>query len=414
MKNNILFCLFFVLISCNDNGGSVSRDYNEPGTPLILISIDGFRWDYFDKTETPNLDELIESGVRSEGLIPSYPSKTFPNHLSIVTGSYPNNHGLIANRMYDEVFDEYYYIGQGSTAARDGKWINREPIWVTVENQQLRAMTMFWPTSDAEIMGVRPSNWFAYDESITNTQRMEQLLRWIELKGTNRPTFLASYFNDVDDAGHIYGPDTEETKEAIRSVDYEIGILINGLKDRGIFDEVNIMIVSDHGMTENYTDQVIFLDDYIDISTLELVDQGVFVPIRIEDHLPSKIDALFSSLENAHPNMHVYKKNGFPESFHLTDNRRIQDLTVVADDHWRILTHESFNPNRFPKGDHGYHPQYESMHGIFVGHGPGFKSGYIGPRIQNIHLYEMMCKIMDIIPASNDGNPSITTTFLQD
>lgn len=311
MKNNILFCLFFVLISCNDNGGSVSRDYNKPGTPLILISIDGFRWDYFDKTETPNLDELIESGVRSEGLIPSYPSKTFPNHLSIVTGSYPNNHGLVANRMYDEVFDEYYYIGQGSTAARDGKWINREPIWVTVENQQLRAMTMFWPTSDAEIMGVRPSNWFAYDESITNTQRMEQLLRWIELKGTNRPTFLASYFNDVDDAGHIYGPDTEETKEAIRSVDYEIGILIDGLKARGIFDEVNIMIVSDHGMTENYTDQVIFLDDYIDISTLELVDQGVFVPIRIEDHLPSKIDALFSSLENAHPNMHVYKKMDF-------------------------------------------------------------------------------------------------------
>ena len=413
MKNNILFCLFFVLISCNDNGGSVSRDYNEPGTPLILISIDGFRWDYFDKTETPNLDELIESGVRSEGLIPSYPSKTFPNHLSIVTGSYPNNHGLIANRMYDEVFDEYYYIGQGSTAARDGKWINREPIWVTVENQQLRAMTMFWPTSDAEIMGVRPSNWFAYDESITNTQRMEQLLRWIELKGTNRPTFLASYFNDVDDAGHIYGPDTEETKEAIRSVDYEIGILIDGLKDRGIFDEVNIMIVSDHGMTENYTDQVIFLDDYIDISTLELVDQGVFVPIRIEDHLPSKIDALFSSLENAHPNMHVYKKNGFPESFHLTDNRRIQDLTVVADDHWRILTHESFNPNRFPKGDHGYHPQYESMHGIFVGHGPGFKSGFLGPETHNIHLYEMMCKLMDITPSINDGDVTATTTFLR-
>ena len=132
-----------------------------------------------------------------------------------MTGSYPNNHGLVANRMYDEVFDEYYYIGQGSTAARDGKWINREPIWVTVENQSLRAMTMFWPTSDAEIMGVRPSNWFVYDESITNTQRMEQLLRWIELKGTKRPTFLASYFSDVDDAGHIYGPDTEEINFSI-------------------------------------------------------------------------------------------------------------------------------------------------------------------------------------------------------
>ncbi len=213
MKFSIVYKYFLILFlfSCSQiQDQTLSQSYNNPGTPLILISIDGFRWDYLEKTETPYLDELIASGIRSEGLIPSYPSKTFPNHLSIVTGSYPNNHGLVANRMYDEVFDEYYYIGQGSTAARDGKWINREPIWVTVENQSLRAMTMFWPASDAEISGVRPSNWFAYDESITNTQRMEQLLRWLDLKDSNRPTFLASYFSDVDNAGHAYGPNAEE------------------------------------------------------------------------------------------------------------------------------------------------------------------------------------------------------------
>ena len=111
--------------------------------------------------------------------------------------------------------------------------------------------------------------------------------------------------------------------------------------------------------------------------------------------------------------MTVYKKNGFPENFHLTDNRRIQDLTAVADDHWRILTHDSFNPNYFPNGDHGYHPDYKSMHGLFIGHGPAFKSGYIGPRVENIHLYEMMCKIMNISPSLNDGDITGTTTFLK-
>ena len=360
----------------------------------------------------------MASGARSEGLIPSYPSKTFPNHLSIVTGSHPNNHGLVANRMYDEVFDEYYYIGQGSTAARDGKWINREPIWVTVENQSLRAMTMFWPASDAEIKGVRPSNWFTYDESITNTQRMEQLLKWLDLKESKRPTFLASYFSDVDNAGHAYGPEAEETKIAISSIDSEIGVLINGLKDRGIFDEVNIMIVSDHGMTETYTDQVIFLDDYIDMSRVELVDKGPFAVMRVvmglvDGDAKPEVDNLFPLLENAHPNMKVYKKNEFPENFHMTDNRRIQDLTAVADDHWRILTHDTFNPNYFPKGDHGYHPDYESMHGLFIGHGPDFKIDYVGPRFQNIHLYEMMCKIMNISPSLNDGDIEATATFLK-
>ncbi len=407
--------VFVVFTSCSsEQSGGSDQVYNSPGTPLILISIDGFRWDYLEKTDTPYLDELVAGGAQSQGLIPSYPSKTFPNHLSIVTGSYPNNHGLVANRMYDEVFDEYYYIGQGSTAARDGKWINREPIWVTVENQSLRAMTMFWPASDAEISGVRPSNWFAYDESITNTQRMEQLLRWLDLKDSNRPTFLASYFSDVDNAGHAYGPNAEETIAAIQSVDNEIGVLINGLKDRDIFDAVNIMIVSDHGMTETYTDKVIFLDDYIDISKVELVDKGPFAVIRLIDSDPeSTVENLFPLLENAHPNMKVYKKNEFPENFHMTDNRRIQDMTAVADDHWRILTRDTFNPNYFPSGDHGYHPDYESMHGIFIGHGPEFKENYVGPRIQNIHLYEMMCKLMNITPSLNDGDLSETTSFLK-
>ena len=155
------YCLILFLFSCSEVADG-SRSYDTPGTPLILISIDGFRWDYFDKVDTPNLDKIINEGAKAEGLKTSYPSKTFPNHISIVTGSYPSNHGIISNYFYDADFDEYFYIGAGSTAAQDGKWINREPIWVTVEKQLKHAMIMFWPMSDAEILGIRPSEYYVY------------------------------------------------------------------------------------------------------------------------------------------------------------------------------------------------------------------------------------------------------------
>ncbi|GIT10033.1 MAG: alkaline phosphatase family protein [Candidatus Neomarinimicrobiota bacterium] len=414
MKNNFLVFLVFFLTSCNQvhetiHGSSSGTDlsyYGEPSTPLILISIDGFRWDYFDKVETPNFDRLIANGSKADGLKTSYPSKTFPNHISIVTGNYPSNHGIISNYFYDADFDEYFYIGAGSTAAQDGKWIDAEPIWVTIEKQAKRAMIMFWPMSDAEIMGIRPSKYYVYNEDPTNLDRMDQILSWLLHTGNARPSFLASYFSVVDSKGHSYGPDGDETIEAIRVVDKAIGHLIDGLEAQNILNEVNIMIVSDHGMTETPDTKVINIADYINLDDVVTVGGGPFMEIRPNE---GKLESVYQALQNI-DNTQVFKKEDIPDKFNYKNNNRIEPILLLADEHWSIMT-----PGRTPiAGSHGYDPDYQSMNGIFIAHGPAFKSGFSGPEIHNIHLYEMMCKILGVVPANNDGSLDVSNVFLND
>jgi predicted AlkP superfamily pyrophosphatase or phosphodiesterase len=414
MKNNFLVFLVFFLTSCNQvdetiHGSSSGTDlshYGEPSTPLILISIDGFRWDYFDKVETPNFDRLIANGSKADGLKTSYPSKTFPNHISIVTGHYPSNHGIISNYFYDADFDEYFYIGAGSTAAQDGKWIDAEPIWVTIEKQAKRAMIMFWPMSDAEIMGIRPSKYYVYNEDPTNLDRMDQILSWLLHTGNARPSFLASYFSVVDSKGHSYGPDGDETIEAIRVVDKAIGHLIDGLEAQNILNEVNIMIVSDHGMTETPDTKVINIADYINLDDVVTVGGGPFMEIRPNE---GKLESVYQALQNI-DNTQVFKKEDIPDKFNYKNNNRIEPILLLADEHWSIMT-----PGRTPiAGSHGYDPDYQSMNGIFIAHGPAFKSGFSGPEIHNIHLYEMMCKILGVVPANNDGSLDVSNVFLND
>ncbi|MDE0588299.1 MAG: ectonucleotide pyrophosphatase/phosphodiesterase, partial [Candidatus Marinimicrobia bacterium] len=192
-----LFVFFIIFLALFATGCPHDEKADNFSPTVILISMDGFRWDYFEKTNTPNFDKLIDGGSKSEALIPSFPSKTFPNHITIVTGRYPENHGIIANRMYDPVFDEYYYIGQGSAPVLDGKWYNAEPIWVTAEKQNQTAMTMFWPISEAEIMGVRPSEYFVYDGSVSRNDRVDQILKWLDYPSSKRPQFLTTYFSHL-------------------------------------------------------------------------------------------------------------------------------------------------------------------------------------------------------------------------
>ena len=382
-------------------------------TPLILISMDGFRWDYFDKTDTPNFDLLITAGVKAKTLIPSFPTKTFPNHITIVTGRHPENHGIIANRMYDPVFDEFYYIGEGSAPVRDGKWYEAEPIWVTAEKQGQTAMTMFWPASEAEIMDVRPTEYFVYDGSVNHNERIDQILNWLDYTPSKRPQFLSTYFSHLDDAGHNHGPGSEKVIGAIQEMDRSIGRLIDGLKSRNMFQATNILLVSDHGMASISPDSIIFLDDYIDMDDVHIVDWSPVAAIRPK----GDVNPIFNVLNNAHPKMTVYKKGDAPARLHYNNHRRIQPITAVADEHWSISTRENFDKGDhnegFGKATHGYDPKYTSMGGIFVGHGPAFKQGMDGPGFSNIHIYEMMCKILNLTPATNDGSLDSIKVFLQ-
>lgn len=231
--------------------------------PLILISIDGFRADYLARGVSPTLSALAAEGVRAEGMQPSFPSLTFPNHYTIVTGDYPDHHGIVDNAMFDPVLGKFT-LGKRE-AVGDGRWWDQaEPIWVSADRQGVRTATMFWPGSEASIHGYRPDYWVPYEGDTTYDSRVDQVLHWLDLPPSQRPGFLTLYFEAVDTAGHYEGPDAAETNAAIGEVDAALARLVDGLRQRGLLDRVNLIVLSDHGMAATPPDQRIFLDELID------------------------------------------------------------------------------------------------------------------------------------------------------
>ncbi len=370
--------------------------------PLIVISFDGFRWDYLQKAPTPNLDQLAANGVKTNGLMPIFPSKTFPNHYTIVTGLYAEHHGLVSNSMYDPVFDAYYRI-RDRQAVSDARWYEGEPIWVTAQKQGLITASYFWVGTEAPIQGMHPTYWYPYDGSVPNRQRIAQAIQWLKLPPDKRPALILLYFSDTDTWGHRKGPDSPEVRQAIMQMDSLVGMLMDSLRAMGIFQKTNIMIVSDHGMTATSKDRVIFLDDYINPDSINVVDWSPVLAIW-PTRLP--IETVYRRLKNAHPHLKVYLKDEIPERFHYRQHRRIPPLIGIADEGWSITTRAFFNrnPERYNGGNHGYDNALTSMRAIFIAHGPDFKNGFRYHTIGNIHLYPLMAKLLGVQPAATDGS----------
>jgi len=371
---------------------------------LLLISMDGFRWDYLDMVETPNLDRFIKNGVKAESLIPSFPSKTFPNHYSIVTGSYPSNHGLISNHMYDEKLDAYYTIGSGATAVRDGRWYQREPIWVTAEKNDIETGIYYWPGSEAKIFGHRPTNFKVYNPNVSWDSRVDQIVSWLKEPSIG---FTALYFNEPDKQGHAYGPATPQVFEKIKILDKTLGRLFSLMEEEKLDKKTNIIIVSDHGMASINHKDVIYLDDYINLNDVEIIDWFPVAAIRPKS---GKTEKIYDQLKNAHPSLQVYLKDSIPNKFHYSDNVRIQPITAIADLHFTISSHQR---GSYSGGAHGYDPDHKEMHAIFFANGPDFKSDHIVPSKENIHIYELMCKLLEITPSENDGKLEAVSDMLK-
>ena len=236
---------------------------------VVLVSLDGFRYDYAKKYGAKNLLAMAARGASApDGMIPSFPSVTFPNHYTIVTGLYPDHHGIVANTFYDPARKETYSLTNPKTTG-DGSWYGGTPLWVLAEQQGMRAACFFWPTSDAEIQGKRPSYYLAaYDDKFPDEKRVEQVLAWLQLPPEKRPHFITLYFENTDDAGHTYGPDAPETAEAVRHVDEMIGKLSEGIAASGL--PVDLIVVADHGM-ETLQGGWVILDKWADLSQFETV-----------------------------------------------------------------------------------------------------------------------------------------------
>ena len=295
---------------------------------LILISLDGWRWDYLDRAQTPNLRKLAAAGVRAEGLIPSFPSKTFPNHYTIVTGQWPEHHGIISNTMVDRSIGPDRFTMTSATA-KDARWWGAEPIWVTAIRQGQRASTLFWPGAEAPIGGIRPTDWLPYSDSYPNADRVKQVLGWLARPEGQRPTFITLYFSDVDSAGHESGPESKEVLAAAARLDALVGTLVDGVTHLGLSNRTNYVVVSDHGMSQLSRDRVITLDDYLDLSTVDVVEWSPV--LQIIPRAGTGEDA-YRALKGKHPSLAVYRREEMPLHLHYRTNPRIPPIIGLADD----------------------------------------------------------------------------------
>ncbi|MEK6334483.1 MAG: ectonucleotide pyrophosphatase/phosphodiesterase [Acidobacteriota bacterium] len=375
---------------------------------VILISLDGFRYDYLSLYRPPNLNALAARGVRARWMTPSFPSKTFPNHYTIATGLYPQNHGIVENNIYDAGFDAVFTLSDRAEVENPRWWLG-EPIWVTAEKQGQKSASIFYPGTEGAIAGVRPTFWKTYDSKMSNSARVDTLLSWLDLPRVQRPTFLALYFSDTDDAGHEFGPLSKETRKATLKVDEDIGYLVRGLKAREIFSRVNIIIVSDHGMATVRRSNAILLDDLFDVN----LAARIFWTREIVSIFPKagKENEIYQSLKRKlPPQARVYRKAELPVRFHYSQSPRIAPLVVLPAEGWILTNREAFAEMKAKgelnrtKGGHGYDNRLPSMRAIFIAHGPAFKKGRVVAPFENIQVYNIMARILGLKPAANDGS----------
>lgn len=369
--------------------------------PLLLISIDGVRYDYLERADTPALDRLAAGGLKADALVPVFPTKTFPTHYAIVTGLYAESTGVVANSMWDPGRRARFSL-RDRDAVGDGFWYGGEPIWVTAQRQGLKAAAYFWPGSEAQIRGVRPTWWTPYEHDTPHEERVAQILAWLDLPAGERPSVLTLYFSSVDSAGHRFGPESPEVIPAIEDVDSHLGRLLDGLEARGLLDAMHILVVSDHGMAATDAERTIMLDDYLDLSRLHVSDWGPAAHIWAGD---MGTDEIVAALDNAHPRLRVWRRNEIPERYHFRDHLRIPDVLAEADLGW-LISSRSYMASlegHYSRGMHGWDPRHLEMHGIFLAHGPAFTPGDRMGLVEAIHLYELMAALLGLEPSPNDG-----------
>ncbi|MCA7022820.1 MULTISPECIES: ectonucleotide pyrophosphatase/phosphodiesterase [Stenotrophomonas] len=392
-----------LLAACASTGPapSVATATTAPPT-VLLLSIDGLRADMVDRGHSPNLARLAREGVRSVGMSPSYPSLTFPNHYTLVTGLRPDHHGIIHNSMRAEDLGDFRLDNRD--AVTNPAWWGGEPIWVGVEKAGYKSATWSWPGSEAAIQGVHANQWHAYDESVPLPERMQLVLSWLQgAPDGHKPRLVAAYMEQVDKAGHNHGPDSPEYAAAVRQVDAAIGQLLDGMRRDGLLDQTNVIVVSDHGMANVPDGQVIATEDMVAPEIAREVSVGQSVGFTPQ---PGREREAEKALLGAHPHYDCWKKEHLPARWHYGTHPRIPPIVCQMHEGWDALTRKSI-ARRPPgsRGSHGYDPALPPMQAVFVARGPSFRQGLLLPRFDNVDVYPLLARLTGITAAPNDGDP---------
>jgi alkaline phosphatase D len=353
--------------------------------PVVVVAIDGFRWDFAERENAVNLLKLKKEGASVESMIPAFPSTTFPNFHSMATGLYPEHHGLVAMKFYDRDKSSAFSYMKNSG---DGSWYGGKPIWLLAEDHGIKAATFFWPGTDAGIGGRNPSYFKRYDGRVPHSERVRQVLEWLRLPETERPGLVVVYFSDVDSAGHRYGPDSKEVKEAIGKVDATVAELVRQLPK-----PVNLVVLSDHGMSAVKIN--LDLSKRADFSGCIAANEAPMTMLYCTD--PERVRA---ELKKNAPEVEVWRKSEVPAHLHFRDNARIGDLIITPKDTSivQVLTEgETAVPDLH--GMHGYDPRkYKEMRGILIGVGPAFRTGVQTPPAETVDVFVLLCRLLGIEP----------------
>jgi predicted AlkP superfamily pyrophosphatase or phosphodiesterase len=395
--------LFSVLNACqSDKPKENSKPY------LLIVSIDGYRWDYTDMYNPPTIKKFREEGSSSAGLIPCYPSKTFPNHYTIISGMRPGKHGLIDNHFYDSRRKQSY-INRDDSVVEDGSWYGGVPLWNLAEKNGLRSASYFWIASASNINGMKQSMSSRYTQTISEKKRTEEVIKWLQLPENERPHLITLYYESVDEVGHRMGPVSDTLKRAILKIDSLIGTVLEAAQKENI--PLNVILVSDHGMGQvDLCGQSIHLEDLGDLADFKMANSGTHLHLYHSD--AKKVQKKYEELKKLKLPMRVYKRDSVPTQLHYS-HYRVGDLFLMAE-----------SPNNFigtdceandSKGAHGFDPVNRDMHGFFYAKGPQIRSGVRLEAFENIHIYPFAAKVLGLTaPDSIDGNLNVLQKLLLD
>ncbi|MEO8336033.1 MAG: ectonucleotide pyrophosphatase/phosphodiesterase [bacterium] len=393
--------------------GSIAAHGGRPY--VVMVSFDAFRHDYIDRYRPAAFLDVAARGVQAEALVPSFPSKTFPNHFTLVTGLYPGHHGIVGNAFFDPRRREWYRLSERKTV-RDSSWYSGEPIWVTAERRGVKAGVFFWPGSEAAIDGVRPSYMIPYDAKTPNDARVTGAVSWMHKPPSERPHLVLLYFSDVDDTTHRYGPDAPQTPSAVTSVDHALRQLLDSIAKLPYADSVNIVLVSDHGMAEIDASRAMPVGDLLassgeDTTHMEFSDNGPTMSLWFgTDSARTRRAQKVLNARLGHAR--AYLRSETPERWHVRDNRRAGDLLVVADDHW-VLLRRATDPVT-SRGAHGYDPALSDMQAIFLAAGPNVRKLGRIPAFENVNVYPFLAALLRLDrPPAVDGDARVLGAILK-
>jgi predicted AlkP superfamily pyrophosphatase or phosphodiesterase len=405
--------------------GGTNRPEHRDKPYLILVSLDGFKAEYFDRFELPNLRRIARRGTRAKSMVPVFPSLTFPNHYSLVTGLHPGRHGIVSNRFYDPERKQAYAYTELALVS-DGSWYRGEPIWVTAEKQGMVSACFFWPGSEAAIGGVRATIWNRYDGAISNAARVRTVIDWLRLPPERRPHMITLYFSELDTASHD-AFDTPAVNAAALSLDRAIGQLLDGIDALPIRERIHLLVTSDHGMVNTSPAQSIPLADLLDKTALAEVVRsfgGPVASLHVRGGGPAAV-MVRNQINAKLARGTAYLREELPDRYHYRDDPRAGDVVVVMDESWtlNIPRAPSITPAATSKppapaaqpasgeeetGQHGWDNAFPSMRAFFLAMGPGIREGALVGEVENVDVYPLMAELLGIRPATDlDGRTGV-------